>query len=347
MNSVTQRPIVSVIVPMYNVESYISECIESIVVQTYDSLDIILVDDGSPDLSWKIAQDFGNRDARVRLIRQNNAGVSVARNVGLDAAIGDFVCFVDGDDWIAPTFVAQMLSLAMIGSTDLVIGTKVLGDSQNSPPIPSLGPATWSSDYAISEFLYGNIVIGCWNKMYRRSTIDDIGLRFSEDLFMGEGLNFVVAFAQQIAGITATNNAAYYYRKSNTSSATSTISVKKMDNALNAISNIRRDLVTATPSTLNALNYHESMVGFAALRAISSEKIRSGLPRRDNWDSSVDLRAVSALKRLTPRVIARSRVPAAQKFKAVLMLMAPRSAAKISVAARQRVLPTSRFWIER
>lgn len=93
---------VSVIVPIYNVEKYIGKCILSIIEQTYKNIEIILVDDGSLDDSGNIADEYATRDNRIKVIHKANAGVSAARNSGLDAATGDFVCFSDGDDYVMP-----------------------------------------------------------------------------------------------------------------------------------------------------------------------------------------------------------------------------------------------------
>ena len=101
------QPLVSFIVPVYKVAAYLPACVDSILAQQGASFEVILVDDGSPDESGQICDDYAEKDARVRVIHQENAGVSAARNAGLDAAIGQWLCFVDGDDWIAPDFLAR------------------------------------------------------------------------------------------------------------------------------------------------------------------------------------------------------------------------------------------------
>ena len=111
---------VSVIVPIYNVEKYIAECIESIIKQDYRNLEIILVDDGSPDKSGEICDFYKNKDERIIVIHKKNAGVSAARNSGLDAATGDFVCFVDGDDYLEEDYVSYLLK-QIIDNTELKI----------------------------------------------------------------------------------------------------------------------------------------------------------------------------------------------------------------------------------
>ena len=106
-----KNPLISVIVPIYDVESYLPKCVESVLRQTYTNLEIILVDDGSPDNSGKICDDFAARDPRVRVIHKENGGLSSARNAGLDAAHGEYITFLDSDDWIAEDAYEHLLSV--------------------------------------------------------------------------------------------------------------------------------------------------------------------------------------------------------------------------------------------
>lgn len=105
------EPLVSVIVPVYNVEAYLARCLESLLAQTHERLEIILVDDGSSDRSGTICDDYARADSRIRVLHQANAGPSAARNAGLDAMLGDFVTFVDSDDWVDARYVAVLLGL--------------------------------------------------------------------------------------------------------------------------------------------------------------------------------------------------------------------------------------------
>ena len=106
------NPLISIIVPCYNVERYVEQCIRSIMGQSYKNIEIITVDDGSPDNSSQILDKLANEDSRIKVIHKQNAGVSAARNSGLDVATGDYVVFVDGDDYLAPDYVDYMLQLA-------------------------------------------------------------------------------------------------------------------------------------------------------------------------------------------------------------------------------------------
>lgn len=106
-----QKPLISVIVPIYRVERYLSKCVESILNQTYRHLEIILVDDGSPDGSGAICDEFAEKDSRIRVIHKENGGLSDARNAGIQVAGGEYLAFVDGDDWIEPDMYEAMLGL--------------------------------------------------------------------------------------------------------------------------------------------------------------------------------------------------------------------------------------------
>lgn len=104
-----KQPLISVIVPIYKVEQYLNRCVQSIVDQTYKNLEIILVDDGSPDNSPAMCDAWAEKDDRVQVVHKKNGGVSSARNAGLDAANGAYIGFVDGDDYIEPDMYAQLL----------------------------------------------------------------------------------------------------------------------------------------------------------------------------------------------------------------------------------------------
>ena len=104
-------PLISVIVPVYNVEKYLKKCVNSICNQTYENLEIILIDDGSTDNSGLICDELSCKDNRIVVIHQNNGGQATARNMGLSAAKGEFIGFVDSDDWIEPKLYETMLSI--------------------------------------------------------------------------------------------------------------------------------------------------------------------------------------------------------------------------------------------
>ncbi len=114
-------PLVSVIVPIYEVQDYLERCIKSIIEQTYKNIEIILVDDGSKDGCPEICDRYAKKDSRITVIHKENGGVISARRVGIQAANGEFIQLVDGDDWIAKEMVAKLISCMIENKVDLVI----------------------------------------------------------------------------------------------------------------------------------------------------------------------------------------------------------------------------------
>ena len=114
-----QSPRISVIVPVYNVEQYLPRCVESILAQTYENLEILLVDDGTKDNSGAICDAYARQDARVKAIHKKNGGLSSARNAGIDAATGEYLSFVDSDDWIEPQMYERLYEAATAAGTSI------------------------------------------------------------------------------------------------------------------------------------------------------------------------------------------------------------------------------------
>ena len=113
--------LISVIVPVYNVENYLRECLDSIVAQTYRNIEVILVDDGSKDSSGKICDEYADKDNRIKVIHKENGGVSAARNTGLDIAKGEWISYVDSDDYIESTMIETLICLAKKNDVELAM----------------------------------------------------------------------------------------------------------------------------------------------------------------------------------------------------------------------------------
>ena len=133
---------VSIIVPVYNIENYIRVCVESILAQTYESFELILVDDGSKDNSGILCDEYAAIDSRVKVIHKENGGVSSARNTGLQQAKGKWIMYVDGDDWIEPDMIESLIETAKATEADLVFGDYMkYGPYAGNHKLP-----TWSTD---------------------------------------------------------------------------------------------------------------------------------------------------------------------------------------------------------
>ncbi len=173
-----QNVLISVIVPVYNVEQYLSRCIDSILAQTYENLEIILVDDGSPDCSGEICDTYAAMDSRITVIHKENGGLSSARNAGIDIAKGEYLGFVDSDDWIEPAMYAQLLALAQKYDVKLVCGGRYDFSSRTGRKTVGLCP---EREEVISGmellgrvFAWDNCDSAAWDKLYHRSLFADI-----------------------------------------------------------------------------------------------------------------------------------------------------------------------------
>lgn len=176
----TDLPLISVVVPVYRVEDYLDHCISSIVEQTYSNLEILLVDDGSPDASGKICDRWAGRDSRVRVIHKQNAGAGAARNRALDAAEGDLIAFVDSDDYLHPNLYAHLYGLMKDG---VDIAECEIGITENDDLAMDDGTGAKVLVCDTEEALRLHIQDEVFrqtppNKLYRRACVGDI--RFPE-----------------------------------------------------------------------------------------------------------------------------------------------------------------------
>ena len=169
---------ISVIVPVYKVEPYLSRCLDSIINQTYRNLEIILVDDGSPDRCGEICDEYARQDSRIRVIHKANGGLSDARNHGIDVAIGDYIAFVDSDDYIATDMYEKMLARLELDNSDMVVCNYYRFDEGSAPPKDGyiqLPDRVLTQDEAFDFYLQiGGDYVSAWNKLYKRTIFDDL-----------------------------------------------------------------------------------------------------------------------------------------------------------------------------
>ena len=177
---------ISIIVPVYNAQPFLERCLKSVLGQTYKDIQLVLVDDGSVDRSGQICDEFAAKDSRVLVIHQKNAGVSAARNAGLQAATGEYIGFVDADDYIAPDMYEQVLN--QLGDHDMVMwdAVTVWPDGKTQADTidllktdSSLQKKDWSPD--LLRYMAGAV----WRCLYRRELLEDVrfpvGIKLSED----------------------------------------------------------------------------------------------------------------------------------------------------------------------
>ena len=206
------KELVSVIVPIYNVKKYLERCINSILCQSYENLEIILVDDGSDDGSELICDSFANKDKRVHVVHQKNGGVACARNTGLDNCKGEFVCFVDSDDYIHPDFILYLYTKLKENDCDICMCYHVVTDEWDYK-----GSINWEAAVEVYDRqeifdrfytdMHGSIIM-LWNKMIRRECIADI--RF-DDGFIHEDEGTTFKFLYNARKIAFSGEVLYFY----------------------------------------------------------------------------------------------------------------------------------------
>lgn len=192
-------PAISVIIPVYKVEPYLDACVSSVAGQTFSDLEILLVDDGSPDRCPELCDAWAKKDPRVRVIHQENGGLSAARNTGIEATTGEFLAFVDSDDMLEPDALRRAWEAQQACQADLVIFNLVYVDEHNHPlPAPDFSgfrdeiltaDEVWQRYFALAEQKIYYVV--AWNKLYRRELFKTLryapGKRY-EDQFLLPGL---------------------------------------------------------------------------------------------------------------------------------------------------------------
>ena len=180
---------ISIIVPVYKVEQYLPKCINSILKQTYQDIELILVDDGSPDNCGNLCDDYAKKDSRVCVIHKENGGLSSARNAGLEIVSGAYIMFVDSDDYIALDMVETLYQRMLQDDSDMVVCGKQRVDEQGRLLSGGEGGHAQNGTYTAEEFypLLFSCSVEAWGKLYKRTAFDDIRFpvgKLHEDVFV-------------------------------------------------------------------------------------------------------------------------------------------------------------------
>lgn len=224
-------PLVSIIVPVYNVEKTIERCVGSILNQEYKDFELILMDDGSTDASGAICDAYAAQDGRVRVIHKENSGVSDTRNQGIALARGEYLQFADSDDWLTPESTRFLVQAAAESGCDMVIADfyRVIGERVSQKGSIEKEGLLERRDFAIAmmqqpaDFYYGVL----WNKLYRRSIIEEYHLRMDSSVSWCEDFLFNLEYERHAQTIYALKVPVYYYVKTKGSLVSQGLSVKK------------------------------------------------------------------------------------------------------------------------
>ncbi len=224
--------LVSIIIPVYNVEKYLDKCIQSVVNQSYKNIEIILVDDGSPDNCCTICDKWARKDNRIKVIHQTNQGLSSARNSGIEIANGDYLCFVDSDDYVDKNYIQILYRSVHENNADMGICRFADINENNelleTDNIQQIADGVYTGEEILKELLFTfKIPIRVvWNKIYKKSLFDDLKFsvgKINEDEFI---IHRLIANSNKIS---VTNKVLYYYLHRNNSIMSSGFRIKQTD----------------------------------------------------------------------------------------------------------------------
>ena len=206
---------ISIIVPVYNVEKYLSRCVDSILNQTFTDFELILVDDGSTDNSAKICDEYAEKDCRIKVIHKENGGVSSARNVGLENAVGEYIMFCDSDDFVDKDWIKILLFYAKKNPTSLInceyCNYLINKDVINYPKTYNVEEATHIDIDQYFYFYKNNYSQFVWNRIFCSETIMINDIRFDEKIKVGEDALFILEYLKYCTDFLYIPKCLYYW----------------------------------------------------------------------------------------------------------------------------------------
>lgn len=271
------NPLVSVVIPVYNLASYLPKCIESVLGQGIDALEIVAVDDGSTDNSRDVMQEYAEKDNRIKLIFKGNDGVSSGRNAGIEKASGEYLFFLDGDDWLEDGALGKLLQYAK--DYDIVQGTYVNTDSTGHEEldVDPIDSDFEGYDEIIGAYFLHQIHESCCNKLYKRALIGDT--RFDTALEVAEDSKFVYNLLKKAQRVKTVADTTYHYFVRENSCTRQQLAEKHFDPL--KLRDMQFGEIGDNKSLRDKLIYSDSKLTFFVIRQIlqdESGKFRDRLP---------------------------------------------------------------------
>lgn len=264
-----ENALITVIVPVYNVEKYLRKCVDSILAQTYQNLEIILVDDGSKDHSGSICDEYAAQDERIVVIHKENGGLSDARNVALDIAKGTYITCVDSDDYLAEDYVEYLYLLLINNSADISICSykKIYDDGQLDDCQENLH--VFNDEEALEELLYQRkIVPSAWCKLYRRELFE--GIRYPKGMYY-EDFAIIYKLLSKCKKVVMGECQKYYYLQRQDSIMNEEFNVKKMQR-IQVVNELKQYVDSRYSSLQEATSTRCFIAGLQVYREIPSDK---------------------------------------------------------------------------
>lgn len=226
----------SIIVAVYNIEKYINQCVESIINQTYSNIEIILVNDGSTDNSLHILQEWEKKDERIKIVNKINGGLSSARNEGLKIATGEYIAYIDGDDWISPLMFEKLSdSIIQFCQPEIVTYSYIEYYSNDLQYIKSYNINDDTIYQGNLFFENSSFKVQAWSKIYKKSFLNKMDLMFLNNR-LHEDISYTIPLVLCANSVVNISEPLYYYRQNRSGSIMTQIKEKNIDDFINALS---------------------------------------------------------------------------------------------------------------
>lgn len=216
MQSMTDFPKISIIVPIYKIERYLRQCIDSILAQTFTDFELLLIDDGSPDGCPAICDEYAKKDSRIRVFHKPNGGLTSARNYGLDNAKGDWIMHIDGDDWIEPTYIEELYDTAIKNDADIAICGFRFAYEDGSFVIEH--PTVWDDNRSTSLNRYiASVWTTAWGSIHKSSLYHNNGVRSPKNITYCEDFHLMARICYFADKVVSIDRPLYNYRQQSSS----------------------------------------------------------------------------------------------------------------------------------
>ena len=313
-SSLTEVPLISVVVPVYKVEKYLKKCVDSIIAQTYKNIEIILVDDGSPDSCPAICDEYAEKDSRVKVVHRQNGGLSAARNSGIKIASGKYISFIDSDDFIQPVYIEQLYLTAEASGSSLSVASYSHEEDKLDAQLKTEFKV-YSDEEALKEILIErDFFTSACDKLYLTKMFDSI--KFPEGEIYEDYAVMPMLF-NEAKKISYVNSKLYFYRK-NSESITKSVFNEKHMQYFKTAEKVNEYIKNNYPEQLNHAINRDTNMAIAFYRKISQSDY-------NNSDITTDL-----IKRIRNglRLYMNSTYPLIKKLTAIAISVSP-SAAKL------------------